>query len=289
MEHPMTLHFDIDWLTVPLNGIGLDTLNQRAAMMSRIDNKYVVPAERLQSIVPDLAARFDILEIDRRRAFTYATRYYDDADRSAYYEHHKGIRKGFKVRVRRYLEAGLCYLEVKVKGQRGMTEKYRMPYDPAALGWLTPEAATFAADTYEGQYGKPFGYALEPSLDVQYRRITLVAKDGGERMTIDTDLRFASGESRRNTGQRVFIVETKSTNGRGLADKMLRRVHERPTRKCSKYCIGMAALGQVSRWNRFLPAMRKLGLSVTGPRSEAGTDHCRNLVGPRSLPRRIAS
>lgn len=40
-----------------------------------------------------------------------------------------------------------------------------------------------------------------------------------------------------------------------------RHVRERATKRCSKYCIGMAVTGQISRWNRFLPTMRKLGLA----------------------------
>ena len=56
-----------------------------------------------------------------------------------------------------------------------------------------------------------------------------------------------------------------AANGRGLADRLLRSRGERPTRRCSKYCIGMAATGRVSKYNRFLPTMRKLGLTVSEP------------------------
>ena len=84
-------------------------------------------------------------------------------------------------------------------------------------------------------------------------------------MTIDTDLSFQSKDRSLATGTSVFIVETKSANGRGLADRLLRSRGERPTRRCSKYCIGMAATGRVSKYNRFLPTMRKLGLTVSEP------------------------
>lgn len=259
----MTQHdprLDLDWLLHGFAPISLDDLNTKAEMMARIDNKYVVARDGLARIIPDLCRNFDILDIDQRRAFTYDTRYFDDADHSAYYEHHQGRRNGFKVRTRSYADAGLCYLEVKVKGARGMTMKNRIPHDRAASAVLDATAWDYVRSTYSGHYGKTFDYALQWTLDIRYKRITLVAKDGAERMTIDTDLVFQSANSTRRCGTDVFIVETKSANGRGFADLSLRRVHERPMQKCSKYCIGMAALNEVDRANLFLPTMRKLGL-----------------------------
>lgn len=259
----MTLHtpnLDLKWLIGGFDAITLDQLNQKAEMLSRIDNKYVVDRWDMERVLPDLLKEFDILEIDERRAFTYDTRYFDDAQRSAYYEHHQGLRKGFKVRVRRYADAGLCFLEVKVKGNRGMTIKHRLPYAHEDLDALTPQAIEFARATYCGHYNKAFEYDLNQALDVRYQRITLVAKSGGERMTIDAKLHFSTSGKSLDATSDVFIVETKSALGRGFADKCLRRNHARPTKKCSKYCIGMAALGEVSRWNRFMPTMRRLRL-----------------------------
>ncbi|WP_377507640.1 polyphosphate polymerase domain-containing protein [Octadecabacter sp. R77987] len=261
--------------------------------MSRIDNKFVVEGPTLRALVPDLAQTFDILDIEKQRSFTYATRYFDDDAKSAYFEHHQGVRKGFKVRVRRYVDAGLCFLEVKVKGQRGMTEKYRMPYDPETLDALTREATDFAQTTYSTQYEKPFDYALVPSLDVQYRRITLVAREGGERMTIDTDLKFSANGRNLETGSDLFIVETKSANGRGVADVLLRSAKVRPAKRCSKYCVGMAAMGQVSRYNHFLPTMRQLGLAPSwqplGLWSETPSDLFAHLHGPSSISNSAAA
>ena len=251
---------ELDWLLNSFDRISLSALNQKAEMLSRIDNKYVVHRTSLQQVITQISDDFEILEINDCRAFTYNTRYFDDLERSAYYEHHQGLRKGFKVRVRRYSDAELCFLEVKVKGKRGMTVKHRQPYAPAQINALTAEGIKFAKATYFAHYGKPFEYDLKRALDLQYKRITLVAKSGGERMTIDTDLQFSSGDKAVNIKPAIFIVETKSKLGRGIADASFRNVHERPTTRCSKYCIGMAALGQVSKWNRFIPAMRKLNL-----------------------------
>lgn len=252
----------LGWLIDDFPAISLGALNDKAAMMARIDNKYIVRRGTLESILPNLLETYDILEIDGVRAFTYDTRYFDDEHRSAYREHHQGRRKGFKVRVRRYAEAGLCFLEVKVKGKRGMTIKHRQPYDPRNLGTLTSEARDFAARTYSDHYRMPFGYDLGRALDIRYQRITLVARKGGERMTIDGRLRFRTAKDGIEASPDVFIVETKSANGRGLADRWLRRAGSHPTGKCSKYCIGISALGEAPRSNRFLPVMRRLGLEA---------------------------
>ena len=264
----MTQHdpnLDLDWLLNGFQPIGLDALNDKAEMMARIDNKYVASRAALQQVIPGLTDHFDILEIAHRRAFTYDTRYFDDASHSAYHEHHQGRRQGFKVRTRSYLDAGLCYLEVKVKGTRGMTMKNRIPHDPANSGTLPPEARDYAETTYSNHYGKPFRYDLRWTLDIRYKRITLVARDGGERLTLDTDLVFTSANRSMRCGSDVFIVETKSANGRGLADLRLRTAHERPMSKCSKYCLGLAALGEVARFNLFLPTLRKLNILNRDP------------------------
>ncbi len=251
---------NLDWLVHSFAPVTLDQLNAKAEMLSRIDNKYVIRRDALHRVIPDLVRYFDVLDIKRKRAFTYDTRYFDDPQRSAYYEHHQGLRKGFKVRIRRYVDAGLCFLEVKVKGKRGMTVKHRKEQDAHRIETLSDEAYHFARSTYTGHYGKPFEYDLKRVLDIRYKRITLVARDGGERMTIDTDLQFWTGGKHLSVGTDVFIVETKSKLGRGYADKCLRQVQARPTKRCSKYCVGMAVMGEVTRYNRFLPTMKKLGL-----------------------------
>jgi len=74
------------------------------------------------------------------------------------------------------------------------------------------------------------------------------------------ELRFQASEAVRIARPHMFIVETKSARGNGIADKILRGLHLHPTKRCSKYCIGMAATGQVTRRNRFLPALRQLHL-----------------------------
>ena len=239
--------------------LSLDELNSKAAMLERLDNKYILPASRFRPALEAFSELFDVLEIDGKRAFTYATTYFDDPGLHGYYDHHQGRRKRCKVRVRDYVDAGFSYLEVKLKDKRQVTIKKRLKLAEPENG-LDQSSLEFVDTCHSDLYAQPFAKPLSPVIAMQYERITLVAKAGGERMTIDTALRFEAANVTRIVRPDMFIIETKSKRGNGIADKILRSMHMHPTKRCSKYCIGMAATGQVARRNRFLPALRRLDL-----------------------------
>lgn len=251
--------------------ISLETLNSKAAMLERLDNKYIVSAAQLLPVFEQLSGLFDVLEIEGRRAFTYATDYFDDTAAQGYHDHHQGRRKRCKVRIRNYVDAGFSYLEVKLKDVRNVTVKKRLKV-AGPCAHLTDEALTFINQCHFEMYGMPLDRGLKPAISMEYERITLVARQGGERMTIDTRVRFSAAHLRRDVAPDVFILETKSARGNGVADKILRSHHLHPTRRCSKYCVGMVALGQVSRHNRFLPALRKLAVLDQPLRSASRAD-----------------
>lgn len=256
------------WLEQGFDPIGLATLNARAEMLERLDNKYVVRRAILESAAAGLARHFDVLEISGRRAFTYETCYFDNQDRRSYFDYHQGRRRRVKVRIRNYLDAALCFVEVKLKDKRGVTVKKRLGYAPEKFGGLDEEALTFVHRAYYDQYGARFPYELQRVIDMRYVRMTLVAKEGGERMTIDSCLRFYDMSAYHAVDDDRFILETKSARGNGIADRLLRGLHQHPTRQCSKYCAAVALLGRGTRHNRFLPALRKLaspGLSPLEP------------------------
>ncbi|MEJ6782947.1 polyphosphate polymerase domain-containing protein [Aminobacter sp. Piv2-1] len=247
------------WLEHGFAPISLHALNGKAAMLERLDNKYVVDGSVLRHAAGDLARAFDMLEIEGQRAFTYETCYFDDVERRSYFDHHQGRRQRAKIRIRRDVEAGLCFLEVKLKDKRGITVKKRLDRDPATFGTLDDAALAYVDSVYRAQYGMPFPHALSRVIDMRYRRMTLVAKQGGERMTIDSGLRFFAADAQHTVDEDLFILETKSANGNGVADGILRALHQHPTKRCSKYCVATALLDPATKHNRFLPALRKLG------------------------------
>ncbi len=257
LESPIS-GFAKKWLVNPFSPVGLRQLNSKAAMLERLDNKYVVRETVLRQAVTELSGHFDILEIGGKRSFIYETYYFDDHKNTSYFDHHQGRRQRFKVRVRKYTDAQICFVEIKLKDKRGITVKKRMDYAVDKYGVLDEEAWAHIHSAYRDLYGRDFDYVLMPAIEVRYQRITLVAKDGGERMTIDFGLSFSGNNRSYSIDEGTFVVETKSANGNGIADKILRGLHQHPTKRCSKYCVGMAVLQQVQKHNKFLPALRKL-------------------------------
>lgn len=257
-DRPSNRALPKSWLVDPFKPIGLKQLDAKAAMLERLDNKYVLSESVLRQAIVDLANHFDVLEIAGKRCFTYETCYFDDGNNKSYFDHHQGRRQRFKVRVRRYADAQLCFVEVKLKGTRGITIKKRLGYALEKYGMLDEAALAHVHSAYGDLYGRDFCHTLEPSLEMRYQRITLVAKEGGERMTIDCSLEFSGTDRACSIDGDAFIIETKSANGNGIADKILRALHQHPTRRCSKYCVGMAALQEVQKHNKFLPVLRKL-------------------------------
>jgi hypothetical protein len=239
--------------------ISLAELNEKAEMLARIDNKYIMSVDKLDVALMALQKDFDVLDIKGERSFAYATRYFDDAELRAYYDHHQRRRKRCKIRIRTYVGAMLNFLEIKVIEPRGTTAKTRLQLDKSQTQ-LDQKSRAFVDEVHRNAYGTPFVKDVSPVLLIQYERITLVAKEGGERLTIDTNLRLSGAGRHRKVDQDICIIETKSARGNGLADKTFRALHVQPTGRVSKFCIGMVATGQVKVRNGFLPALRKLGL-----------------------------
>ncbi len=199
----------IDWLTNSFHPITLGAMNAKATLLERVERKYVLHVPVLRGMIGDLAAQFDVLEIDGIRDFTYDTCYFDDAERSSYFNHHQGRRQRMKVRVRKYPDSAQCFVEVKLKGKRGVTMKRRLPYPMEKYGALDDRAIKHIQKHYKELYGHPFEHPLEPVLLMRYHRTTLVEREGGARMTIDSQIRFCRGSDESWLDDGAIIIETK--------------------------------------------------------------------------------
>jgi len=242
--------------------ITLAQLDASAPLFSRQDRKYIVPEEVLDEALGEWSQNFDVLEIDGNRSFLYRSLYFDDNRYSNFHDHHMGRRIRFKVRTRHYVDTDTYYLEMKLKGTRGRTLKSRLLHLPESITALDAVALEYINRTYFDVYRRPLHAELTPAIRVDYIRTTLVAKQGGARITIDRNLAFTSGSEVFTVDAGKAVLETKSDNGNAIADRTLRRLHQHPVPRCSKYCIGLAALGRVDRYNNFRAAMRKLNVSA---------------------------
>jgi hypothetical protein len=58
-------------------GISLSELDERASLLRRVDHKYVVPRDAFAELLRRLAEDHDVLDVDGRREFAYATVYFE--------------------------------------------------------------------------------------------------------------------------------------------------------------------------------------------------------------------
>lgn len=238
-------------VTAQFSAISLSDLNHRAALQTRADNKYFLPWSTFVAFAEVLQQSYVMLEIDGQRSFTYDTQYFDTEELTSYWAHVQGRRKRFKIRSRRYVDSGLCVFEIKLKGGRGQTIKYKMPYAEAERNQVTPEAASFLQDRLYASYGQMFTQSLAPTLRTHYQRITLTCLTSMERITCDFNLAFAVDSHWQ--GQMApdhVLVETKSERGRGEADQILWNMGVRPATG-SKYCLGLSLVQPQLRSNPF--------------------------------------
>jgi hypothetical protein len=233
-----------------LRPIALDDLDAAAALLSRLDRKYVVSLDDLACVLGDLHDSYRVLEIAGVRQFRYRSTYFDTADLATFRDHVQRRRRRFKVRAREYVDSGACALEVKLKGTRGLTVKRRMTYDPRLAGALNDSAAAFLADSLQCEYGHPPPAAMLATLVMRFERITLVAERLRQRVTIDTGLVFRAPDGTvGRMAPDVAIVESKSPGGATAVDRVLRAAGARPEPACSKYCLGVSLVRADVRGN----------------------------------------
>lgn len=234
-----------------LTAIDLDELNRHAELMTRVDRKYVVERSDLAELFATRDDTAAVLQIDGRRSFRYESVYFDTPELDSYHMTAHRRRRRFKVRSRLYLDSGLCFLEVKVKGPRGRTVKHRIDYDDGLRFAISPEVRVHVDDLV----GRPgVSDELAPVLTTTYTRTTLVDTSTWSRATIDTDLVCTDMRGDSVSLEEFAIVETKSAGGTSDLDRWLWRRRVRPT-KISKFCVGAAALHPdlpSNKWHRVL-------------------------------------
>lgn len=221
-----------------LSRLDATTLGQLgdAALLNRVDTKYVVPVGLVPDLVTSCVGTYAALEVSGRRAFTYSTQYFDTEEFALFREHVSGHLPRRKVRIRTYADDGLHVLELKHKSNSGRTEKVRRQIadaDPSALSLLD--------DDEFRRHEVPAPALLRSAIVVTYTRATFVHRQGGERVTIDTGLAYQR-DGRSIAFPAVAVVEVKQLRRtRSTIVDALRTARLRPTR-LSKYCVGVAAM-----------------------------------------------
>lgn len=223
------------------------------SLMKRVDTKYLVNTQAAEKVIASLTDHYRILSIGGERLFHYRTTYYDTPHREMLYDHLRGKMNREKVRVRDYVGTGCSFLEVKLKTNRGETDKRRINSAAGEHEFNGSEAEFLENET-------PFeAEDLVPAMNVQFDRITFVNIDQKERVTLDVNLQFEHGQNQAELPG-LAIIELKHEKAAQHGSEfvqLLRQQHERPF-SMSKYCVGMILLGEATRFNLYKPKLLRI-------------------------------
>ncbi|MFM9008423.1 MAG: polyphosphate polymerase domain-containing protein [Bacteroidota bacterium] len=230
--------------------VGLQEMDA-VALTNRIDTKFVFPLSRLNDVLNGMETGYSVLEIDGVRMHPYDTVYFDDSDLGLYLAHHNGRANRFKLRLRRYGNSDVAFMEVKRKTNTGRTIKARKRTSlPQRL--LTDEQRLFF-NQHTGADGDTWRFSMQ----VRFSRVTLVSFNPPERVTLDFSL-----EARDEAGARQFpgLVIAEVKQGGKANSAFISRMHELRIRpfSVSKYCLGISFLREHIKKNNFLPQHRML-------------------------------
>jgi len=218
-------------------------------LMDRTDTKYLFSRRKLPAILSELAKNYRILEINNKRTNSYRTLYYDTPDSTFFRLHQNGKRNRYKVRMRKYLDSGLCFLEIKFKNNKGKTSKKRERKEDFE-NILSDESKQYI------EKRTPFDAdVLEPKIWSEFTRLTLVHRYQKERLTIDFGLKV-NNDSRESELKDLIIAEMKHERASSRSDftLVMKEHHIRPLR-ISKYCIGSVLIYPELKYNNFKPKL----------------------------------
>ena len=223
--------------------ISLEEMNG-VSLLKRVDTKFLTTSSELSELLPYLYSDYQILEIDGNRLMNYSTLYFDTQDLRCYKEHHNGKAKRHKVRIRKYVESDICFLEVKEKQNSGMTNKVRCSIDDFETS-LSTESKQFIEKATKKDW------ELKPALHNYFQRFTLVNTQRSERVTIDLGLKYKTDATTKQF-KNVVIVEVKQEkqNTRTPIYSILKSNRIR-TVSFSKYCMGVSTVFTDIKSNKF--------------------------------------
>ena len=223
--------------------IALEEMND-VSLLKRVDTKFLTTESKLSEILSLLHDEYQILEIAEKRLMNYTTLYFDTKDLTCYKEHHNGKARRQKIRMRKYVDSDLCFLEIKEKQNSGMTNKVRCSIDDFETS-LSEKSNAFIKKATKKDL------ELEPVLYNYFQRFTLVSKLRSERVTIDTGLEYKTDSTTKKINNIAVIeVKQKKQNIRTPIYSAL-KLNRIRTVSFSKYCIGVANIFSDVKSNKF--------------------------------------
>jgi len=240
--------------------ISLDELNQTSSYLKRIDRKFLVTANQFKELLKEFKKDFKVLEINWKRIFSYDNVYMDTDDYLFYNQHQNKLPKRTKIRTRLYVDSNLAFFEFKQK-ENWITQKYRYSFPVEEHGTMTKGKKRFFEGVWQAMYNGEKAPTITPAIRTKYKRITLVSKDGSERLTIDFAIKT---ENLRNPNQNevdlknLVIIESKSLNKDCNSCKIIEKHWIKEAKSCSKYSLWVIYSGLAEKYDTFAETMKKI-------------------------------
>ncbi|MCF8276987.1 MAG: polyphosphate polymerase domain-containing protein [Flavobacteriales bacterium] len=223
------------------------------ALMNRVDTKFLAPKSAVWSVLKELSASYQVMQIDDQRIFQYRTVYFDTEEQDFLYQHLRGKPNRLKVRARQYVGSDTQFFEIKKKTNKGNTIKSRIP-SGRQLNIIGERQAHFLTENTSIASGE-----LKAHIEVDFHRITLVGLEHNERITFDLQLSFRSDQGVSETDEFVIIEHKRSAHVHGRTPALVALKRERIyASSLSKYCLGMILTNKTDRYNNYKPKLRKL-------------------------------
>jgi len=212
--------------------------------MNRLDQKFLIHQDWIPALLKNCEDFYHILEVEGQRVSGYSNRFIETEGLDSFHEHARGRNIRFKARIRQYDSNRRSFLEVKEKTVHGRTEKARIERSENAgiTEHLTETERQFLDRHYR------YEGAQLTDVTCRFNRLTLVAKSLDERITLDTDIVFASGsKTARLTDLAIMEVKQEVINRSTPILKALKsfRFEQTPLGRrtsMSKYVVGMLLL-----------------------------------------------
>ncbi len=231
--------------------VSLADLDQ-VRLMNRTDRKFCLHISQLPSVLEALNKQYSVLEINDETIFKYDNTYFDTPDNHMFLCHQNGKRNRYKIRLRNYVNSDDSFLEVKFKNNKGRTIKERIERPNF-------EHTFSAEESYFIKSASPYcGHQIEPKIQSNFNRFTLVNHHFTERVTVDILPGFKN-QDKQIILHNLVIIEVKQSKSENpaLVNRVL-QAHRIQPQGFSKYCVGRSLLEDDLKKNNFKPLLLKI-------------------------------
>lgn len=225
----------------------LNSLN----LLRRFDTKFILNTNQINELLQIMTNEYYILKIDNITNFKYENFYFDTPDLKFYTDHHNAMKKRFKVRYRKYIDINQIFFEIKIKNNKGKTEKIREEANDNLL-IIDDDNKKMINDYINVNPDK-----LRKSLTISYNRSTFIHKHNNEKITLDTNLYFKN-DIKKAESEHLAILEIKQKKLiKSDFEKIIKELGGKKIR-ISKYVYGTLLTHHNLKYNNFKPKLLQI-------------------------------